>query len=314
MNLWIDNVRERDLDVLLLGLFSSNPSTLSVFLGGDTSDVQIISLSLDTRKNSSLEAITIIVEQKNKRTVLLIADLIMDVLKEGQAERFKAAGKKYLTEGKADKYRCCVISPRNYIEKNQEQLGNLHCVSYETIADLLKGNPYLSYMFTRAIEERKRTYSEKTNRQIVEFWKQYYTHVRKVFPDLSMKRFSEKSGFQTMTASFMTKVPGVPIYHNTEEGLVGVIVKLGSFSYAEISETMKPYLFAGMSIRQYRSNALFCMDVPVINFRGNFDEQIPKLDKALEAVVEMQEFINELDYGRFEQIMLGDAYIEDQND
>ena len=225
MNLWIDNIRERDLDVLLMGLFSSDPSSLSLFLGGDTSDAKITSMSLDTRKNSSLAAVTVIVEQQNRKTVLLIADLIMDVLKEGQVEGFKEAGKRYITEGKADRYRCCVISPKNYIEKNREMLGNLLCISYETIADSVKENPFLNYMFTRAAEERKRTYSEKVNRQIVEFWNRYYDHVKKVFPDLRMKRFSEKSGFQTMTAIFTTKIPGVSIYHKADEGVVDIMGK-----------------------------------------------------------------------------------------
>ena len=314
MNLWIDNVRERDLDVLLMGLFSSDPSSLSLFLGGDTSDAKITSMSLDTRKNSSLVAVTVIVEQQNRKTVLLIADLIMDVLKEGQAEGFKEAGKRYITEGKADRYRCCVISPKNYIEKNREMLGNLLCISYETIADSVKENPFLNYMFTRAAEERKRTYSEKVNRQIVEFWNRYYDHVKIVFPDLRMKRFSEKSGFQTMTAIFTTKIPGVSIYHKADEGVVDVMGKLGKFSYTEFSNSLTPYLLDGMKLQQSRGSAVLYMEVPVVNFRGDFDEQIPKLDQALEAVVQMQEFIKELDYGRLEQIVLGDASIEDYND
>ena len=310
MNLWIDNVRERDLDVLLMGLFSSDSSFLSLFLGQNASDAKVISVSLDTRKNSSYEAITVIAEQQNRKIVLLVADMIMDVLKEGQIERFKAAGKRYLNEGKADRYCCCVISPKNYIEKNSGLLGDLLCVSYETIGDYVKENPFMSFMFQRAIEERKRTYSEKANRQIVGFWKQYYGYVKRVFPDLSMKRFSEQSGFQSTTANFMTKIPGVVIYHKAEDGVVDVMVKLGNFDYGEFSKAMTPYLFEGMRLQQSRSSALFCMDVPVINFRENFDEQIPRLNKALEAVVEMQEFIQELDYGRFEQIVLGDSYVE----
>lgn len=313
MNLWIDNIWERDLDVLLLGVFSSDPSSLSLFLGEDTSGAKIVSLSLDTRKNSSPEAITIIAEQQNKKTVLLIADTIMDVLKEGRAERFQEAGKRFVTEGKADRYRCCVISPKNYIEKNSDLLKDLHCVSYETIADYVKSNPFLSYMFTRAIEQRRRTYSEKANRQVVRFWNQYYDHVKRVFPDLKMKRFSEKSGFQTTTAVFMTNVPGVMIYHKAEDGVVDVMAKLGKFSYTGFSNALTPYLFEGMRLEQSKGNALLCMDVPVINFRGNFDEQIPSLDKALEAVVQMQEFIKELDYGRLEQIILGDTYIQTDN-
>ncbi len=313
MNLWIDNIWERDLDVLLMGLFSSDSCFLSLFLGEDTTGAEVVSLSLDTRKNSSPEAITVIAELRNQKIVLLVSDMIMDVLKEGRAERFREIGKRYVTEGKADRYCCCVVSPNNYIEKNRELLNDLVCVSYETIADYVKANPFLKYMFTRAIEERKRTYSEKANRQVVKFWYQYYDHVKKIFPDLRMKRFSEKSGFQTTSAVFMTNVPGVSIYHKAEDGVIDVMVKLGKFDYNEFNKALSPYLFEGMRIQQSKSNALVCMDVPVLNFRGDFEEQIPNLDKALEAVVQMQEFIKELDYGRFEQIILGDSYVAPNN-
>lgn len=314
MNLWVDSIRERDLDVLLMGLFSSDPSSLSLFLGEDTSGAKLISMSLDTRKNSSAEAVTVIFEKNNRKTVLLIADLIMDVLKEGQKERFKECGRRYLTEGRADKYCCCVISPKNYIEKNSEMLRNLQYVSYETIAEFVKENPFLNYMFVRAIEERKRTYSEKVNRKIVDFWRQYYDHVKKVFPDLRMKRFSEKSGFQTMAAIFTTKIPGVSIYHKTDEGVVDVMGKIGRFSYTEFSNSLTPFLLDGMKLQQSRGSVVLYMKVPVINFRENFDEQIPALDQALEAVVQMQEFLKELDYGRLEQIVLGDSSVEDYSE
>lgn len=48
------------------------PRLMSLFLGGDTSDAKITSMSLDTRKNSSLAAVTVIVEQPNRKTVLLV--------------------------------------------------------------------------------------------------------------------------------------------------------------------------------------------------------------------------------------------------
>ena len=103
MNLWIDNIWERDLDVLLMGLFSSDSCFLSLFLGEDTTGAEVVSLSLDTRKNSSPEAITVIAELRNQKIVLLVSDMIMDVLKEGRAERFREIGKRYVTEGKADR-------------------------------------------------------------------------------------------------------------------------------------------------------------------------------------------------------------------
>ena len=66
---------------------------------------------------------------------------------------------------------------------------------------------------------------------------------------------------------------------------------------------MTPYLFKGMKIRPKGKDALIYTEVPAVYFSDSFDTQLSSLNIALEAVVEMQEFMKELDYGRMEQIL-----------
>ncbi len=45
------------------------------------------------------------------------------------------------------------------------------------------------------------------------------------------------------------------------------------------------------------------MEVPILDFEGDFEEQKDNLNSALEAVVQIQNFIEETDYGRIELIL-----------
>ena len=45
------------------------------------------------------------------------------------------------------------------------------------------------------------------------------------------------------------------------------------------------------------------MEVPVIDFEGDFEAQLDDLNLALEAVVQMQEFMEEMNYDGIEQLL-----------
>jgi len=53
------------------------------------------------------------------------------------------------------------------------------------------------------------------------------------------------------------------------------------------------------------------MEVPVIDFEGDFEAQLDDLNLALEAVVQMQEFMEEMNYDGIEQL-LKDGSSEDE--
>ncbi len=53
------------------------------------------------------------------------------------------------------------------------------------------------------------------------------------------------------------------------------------------------------------------MEVPIIDFEGDFEAQKDDLNMVLEAAVQMQEFLEEMDYGGIEQL-LKDGTSEDE--
>ena len=129
-----------------------------------------------------------------------------------------------------------------------------------------------------------------------------------------MQRFKERTGFQSQIAIFTTKVPGIQIYHKTEEGQVDVMMKLGGHSYQDFSDSISPFLHDDIRIKQERNSVLFYKNVPLIDMKEPFEDQVQELDQTLEAIVTLQEFMKELDYGRLEQILMGDEIIESNED
>ena len=55
------------------------------------------------------------------------------------------------------------------------------------------------------------------------------------------------------------------------------------------------------------------MDVPVIDFEGDFDTQTEKLNQVLESVVLLQEFMEEMDYGGMETVLQDGPPVEEES-
>ena len=66
-----------------------------------------------------------------------------------------------------------------------------------------------------------------------------------------------------------------------------------------------------MKTRKKSNNAVIYMEVPVIDFEGDFEAQLNDLNLVLEAVVQMQEFMEEMNYDGIEQL-LKDGSSEDE--
>lgn len=300
----IDRVDARDIDLLIVENIVKNPDFARTFME-DVGDapLRLMSISLLQDDNPGEPDVTAIFETQRGRVMLLIEDNVAKTVSKDSQARIKEIGRRGIKEGRCDGYRCCLLAPGNFLDANAEELEGFPVVTYETLREALSGDAWGEFLMNRAVAERPVAFSAKTNERVIEFWGKYYKYVRRVFPDLSMKRFNEVTGFQSTTVQFTTRVPGVCIYHKSREGVVDVMVKLKNHSYARFEGSMVPYLFEDIYIRPNGRDAMFCIDVPVIDFSDDFDAQQTNLDGVLEAVVEMQEFMQELDYGRMERIL-----------
>ena len=300
----IDRINTRDVDLLVAENIASNADFARLFMEDAPFErLKLLSLTLWQDDNPAQADIKALFETEKGLILLLLQDNIAKVVDKASQDKARQAGQKSIDEGECNDYRCCLMAPQNYLDANTEELQGFPAVSYQAIREALAGDAWAEFVLDRAIAERSHPFSARKNKSTIDFWDKYSKYVRNVFPDLEMKRFREKTGFQSTDVRFMTKMAGVSIYHKAHQGVVDVLVRLKNWDYARFEESMRPYLFPGMKVKPMGRNALIYIEVPVIHFSGDFDAQLPYLDKALEAAVEMQEFMQELDYGRTEQIL-----------
>lgn len=301
----IDRVGPRDIDLLVVENIIKNPEIARLFLGrGEAGPLNLISLKYWQEDSPGKPDLTAVFQTEKDRVMLLLVDNAAKMVYQSNKNTLKNIGEKSLENGLCDRYRCCVLAPRVDLVANREELEGIPVVSYEILRDELAGDPWGEFLLRRGIADRAVPFSAKVNQTVLAFWDKYYQYVKKTYPDLSMNRVNEKVGFQSTTVRFSTSAPGVQIFHKGPEGVVDVVTRLKQYGYSHFEESIRPFLFPGMKTKPKGKDALIYLEVPVIDFSVDFDAQKNQLDQVLEAVVNMQEFMEELDYGGMEQILL----------
>lgn len=301
----IDRVVPRDIDLLVVENIIKKPEFARIFLGrGETGPLSLVSMKYWQEDSSGKPDLTAVFQTETDRVMLLLVDNAAKMVRESNKSMLKNTGERSIQEGLCDRYRCCILAPRVDLVANREELEGIPVVSYEILKDELAGDPWGEFLLRRGIADRAVPFSSKVNQSVLSFWDKYYKYVRNTYPDLSMNRVNEKVGFQSTTVHFTTSAPGVSIYHKGPEGIIDVMTRLKKYDYSHFEESIRPFLFPGMKTKPKGKDALIYIEVPVIDFSGSFEAQKKNLDQVLESVVNLQEFMEELDYGRMEQILV----------
>ena len=309
----IDRVNARDIDLLVCENIVKNPEFARLFLGSrETGPLSLVSLKYWQDDGYGKPDMTAVFQTEKDRVMLLLANNVAKMTRKSNQEKMQNEGQANVEKGLCDRYRCCILAPRIDLVANREELEGFPVVSYDILKDALAQDPWGEFLLRRGIADRPVPYSAKTNAVVVDFWERYFKYVKSNYPDLTMERLKEKVGFQSTTVHFTTSAPGVSIYHKAQEGTIDVMMKLRQYSYEYFAESIKPYLFEGMKTRPSKKDALIYMEVPMIDFGGDFDAQAENLNQVLEAVVQLQEFMEEMDYGGMERV-LSDGPSEEEN-
>ena len=299
----IDRIGARDIDLLVAENIVKNPEFARLFLeDGEDGHLNLVSMKLWQDNDYGKPDLTAVFQTEKDRLMLLLADNVAKMTRKSNQETMDSEGRKNVKNGSCDRYRCGLLTAKADLDANREELEGFPVVSYEQMKDALADDIWGSFVMRRGIADRKKPYSEKKSNAIADFAEKYSKHVKNRFPDLSMKKMEKKVGSMETTVQFSTSAKAT-IYHKPEDGVVDVQTKLYNYDYDYFAESIEPFLFAGMKTRKKNNNAVIYMEVPVIDFEGDFEAQKDDLNMALEAVVQMQEFMEEMDYGGIEQLL-----------
>ena len=72
----------------------------------------------------------------------------------------------------------------------------------------------------------------------------------------------------------------------------------GDDAIFKIYDMSKEHMKEGMKLHAIGNILALRIKVPVVDFNKNFDEQLDGIKKSLDAVVELQNFMKYIDYGK----------------
>lgn len=282
----IEEVRERDIDLLLLEEFIACESFRQFFVdllklpGIKTFLGAYHSLTQGGRGESDLvfhyESISGVV------LLILIENKIDASFMDRQAERYRERGAVYKSEKACDDFATVLIAPQSYLKSDQGFDLNL---SYETIKSWYEKQntsraAYKALLLETAIERRRRGYQRIKNDELTSFQHQFYRLSESMYPELCFRKPVENvpkgSGFMYCEPPALKKNK-IEIVHKffAKENFNAVDLQLKgrASDYAEFEHQYASKLESGMEIVRAGKSLAIRFKLPRLDTNGSFEAQ-----------------------------------------
>ena len=302
MKIDFGTVSERDMDVLFLNLFGTDPGFLKLFLNKvnipkEKYTVNGIYLSKADKDGES--DITVIIENQGRKYGLLIEDKIDAIAMPEQPERYAKRGAKGVDNGDYEEFFSFIVCPEKYYKNNDAARRYPYAVMYEDIRDYLKEKTLDSSMLTyyneicQAIEKAKKpsqtTIDENANR----FFRSYKDYQEKKYPQLSLRTSRESNGYW---AHYTTRFGSVYLYHKINDGNVDLTFGKAS-QYMDKLEIVAAWLrkhgIGGVSSVITGKAGALRISVPKLNMQIPFEENDEyNIDICFKTISELIEVAN----------------------
>lgn len=292
----VESIQERDIDLLLLEEFKSNPDFVKWFLnktiGHETEFLLVGAWHSLTQAGLGETDIALLVEIKRGKTLFLVENKITANLQPEQESRYRKRGELRLEKGECDEYYTVLTAPKQYIDLELD--FDFH-LEYEAIGDwflrqkeLGERAKYKSELLKIAIERLRRGYQGIADENATDFWWKYYDYSNMHFPHLKMRK--PKSGIPKLS-NFIPFKPvisnlkkGDQILHKAFYGNVDIQLKGKAKEIDTLKEVFQNRLPDGVKIIKAGKSACFRCKVPKLDFNIDFESQIPIIKQALEQV------------------------------
>ncbi len=307
MNFIIEKVLERDIDLLMINKFIYDKKVLDLFLNKiDKKDYSIISVqhSLTDQEDGESD-ITVIVEKENYKIGLLIEDKINASATENQGERYESRGNKGIINHQYNEFYVFMIAPKEYLNTNEEAKNYPYRISYEELLEIMKDDIYANTLFSKAIEEKKNGYIIIENEAVTLFWEKLYALIRKEYNKIKINEVHGPRGNDACWPDFATDYPNVRIIQKSNRGYLDLTFsKMGNHPNI-FHKYVDNILKKDMSVERTQKSMAIRINIPIIDFRGEFDNQIKNVKTSLNQTLRLYKILN--------KINVNDMYKEIEN-
>ncbi len=224
----IMKVQERDMDLLFMQSFSTDPGFADLFVSKTDlvgKPYQVISVELSKRDADLGESdITVILKSEGKKHALLIEDKIDAIDMPQQKERYTKRGEKSVRKREYDSFDVLIVCPEKYHESNAAAKGYDHFVSYEEIYAYFKtadsADSVRVQQMKHALQKAKKQSQVQIHDTAVKSFRQYADFQRKYYPSLDLRNRVQSGKVNGWWPHFAANAPSAYISHKTPDGQV----------------------------------------------------------------------------------------------
>ncbi len=304
----IMKVKERDMDLLFMQSFSSDPGFADLFVSETPlagKQYQVCSVELSKRDADFGESdITVILqlENDNKKHALLIEDKIDAIDMPQQKERYTKRGDQGIQDGDYDGYDVFIVCPDKYHESNAEATKYNFFISYETILDYFKAkDPADSariQQMEQALQKAKKHSQTRLHEIAVKSFKMYAEYQWKNYPSLELQNRVHSGKVNGWWPRFFTSAPGAYIIHKAPQGYVDLTFS-GMADKKDVLKRLLPWLnregAAQMKVCVTGKSAALRIEVPEIHMEQEFEDwDMNELKQCFDAILQLTQIAEQI--------------------
>lgn len=316
MNIRIEKVLERDIDLLIINKIIDNDKLLNLFLNKiNKSEYKIVSIEhSQIDKELGETDISIILTNNKSKIAILIENKIDAPFMNEQPIRYYKRGNKGISDGLYDEYYVFIIAPREYLNTHNEVKEYDNQISYEEIREVLD-DLYSKTLIEKAIEEKKSGYIVIENERATKFWENYYKYIKDNYPTIKINEiYGPKSDINNYS-EFETFNPNVKIKYKFDKGYL----ELTFSKMGEYPNTFHKYvdnlLNKDMIIEKINKYMVIRLQVPIISFNTEFIDYEKEVKEALDKSLMLYNLLNKIDINSmYNEIKLNHYDIKDISD
>lgn len=302
VNCSFSTVRERDMDLLFLEAFASEPEFVQLVLeetpyaGKKISvlDAQLSRTELDLGESD----ITVILEIEGKRIALLIEDKIDAIAMPNQYGRYKLRGQKGIEKGEWQAFEIFIFCPKKYLQSNTESKKYDYPIFYEKFKNYFdtKGDPLSrvrSQQITQAISKSKKPPEANVDKEANAYFNQYLLFQQEHYPTLDLRTSKKSSGWWP---HYGTRLGDVYLYHKTQEGTV-ILIFPNSTQYMDVMQEIASWLrmhgIPNVAAKTASSSLALSVEVPPLKVKEPFElTNKANLKACFDMIQELSDFAN----------------------
>ena len=301
---FIEAVRERDIDLLVLEEFYCSESFLLWFcqrvLGAlDEPHILVGAFHAVTHPRLGESDLVLIMDLGEKRVAILIENKIDATTQPEQPGRYRQRGQEGIESGDWKAFRTCMIAPQRYLDSTDDASHYDSQISYETLRDWFRESggdggrsDYKARLLGEAIEQNRRGPSSIPHEAVTAFWHRYEKLVESEYPHLKISKRPYRP--ETSDWPLFPLGAGPKIIHKWKKGYVDLEIAAAGDRIAHLAEMNASLLGEGITVVATGESAAFRIEVPTIDRFGDFAAQEANIREGLDGAVKLLELSTKL--------------------